>query len=232
MPGSNYPGQGYFGQEYPLLATGGDINASLNITEADDTLSAAGTLPVTATLSATEANDTLSSAGTVAVSGSLGATEAADSIASTASVGIAATLALTEASDTLTADGTVADAGGRTADLNVTEANDTLAATGSGPVQDVSGGNYRPWRLAKVSKKKKTEDEELAELAAFLRTVAEAKPKIIEIERPPVVYHGPLAAAFYEPRTTKTVNEIISRAKADAQRREDDDEEALLLLLD
>ena len=222
------------------LYTTPGINANLSVTEADDTLSAAATLAIAASLTVTEGNDSLTAAATLAIAASASLVEANDTLVATAALAIVAASALTEAPDTLLADGI--NGAQNTADLAVTEANDTLSASATlGDVPVTGGGSgfatgpyTGPFRR---KKKKKTENEELDELAEFLRAAAEVAPKPVLVPYKPIVYQGPLAAIFYEPiatierrRTTSAVNEIMARAKA-AQRREEDDEEALLLLI-
>ena len=68
------------------------------------------------TLAATQADQTLSSAGTVVVAGTLAATQAAQSLSSVGTVAIAGTLASTQAAHTLASVGTVAVAGALGAD--------------------------------------------------------------------------------------------------------------------
>ena len=183
------------------------VNASLAVTEANDTLSATIALSIAASSSPVESNDTLGATGALA---------------------IVAASAVAEAPDTLSADGVN---GGINAALSVTEANDTLGAAGtvSGDVESGDGRKYqygwKPWRLG-PSRKKKFE-EELEELEAFLKAVAVKPP--LEIYTP-IVYQGPLAAAFFESIEAIEQRRAINAIK-DAQRREDDDEEALLLLL-
>jgi hypothetical protein len=104
----------------------GSIHATVDITEADDTLSSTGTLLIQGTLSSTEANDTLSATAMLAIKGTASITEADDTLAATATLAIKGTVPITEASDTLSAAATLAIKG----TLAATEANDTLAAAG------------------------------------------------------------------------------------------------------
>ncbi len=108
----------------------GPISATLAATEANDTISAAATLPVIATLTATEANDTISAAATLPVTATLTATEAADTLSAAAGNIVGATLSVTEANDTLSG-AAVAVVG---ATLTITESADALAAAGTLPV--------------------------------------------------------------------------------------------------
>ena len=105
---------------------------ALSLTEANDTLSATGTVEVVATitgaLNVTEANDTVSAAGTTTVSGALGVTEANDTLAALATITIGGALNVTESNDTLSSAGTVSDYSVVTGTLNVTEADDTISA--------------------------------------------------------------------------------------------------------
>lgn len=108
------------------VSTGTSGTAS--ITEADDTVSAAGTVTLKGTASITEASDTLSSAVTLLIKGTASPAEAGDTLSSTATLLIKGTLSTTEASDTLAATGVLPITG----TLSVTEAGDTLSAQGAG----------------------------------------------------------------------------------------------------
>ena len=101
--------------------------ANLALTEANDTLSATGTHPVTATRAGTEAGDTLAAAGTLPVRAAAAVTEGSDTLTADGSVpssGINATLSITETNDSLTASGAVVVAG----TLSAAEANDSVSA--------------------------------------------------------------------------------------------------------
>lgn len=102
------------------VATGASAVASNCISVAIAESVASGTLAVT------EADDTLSAAGTVKVQGSAGITEANDTSSATGSSGVGGIVSITEANDTLSATGTVKIQ----AAAAITEANDTLSATG------------------------------------------------------------------------------------------------------
>ena len=88
-----------------LQSAAGAITGTLNVTEADDTLSSSGALAITGSLSATEASDTLSSNGAVSISGSSSITEEGDSLASSGSLAVSGSLSVTEASDSLSSTG-------------------------------------------------------------------------------------------------------------------------------
>lgn len=102
----------------------GPISGSAAITEADDTVSSAGTVALKGSLTATEASDTVSSAGALAIKAALAATEDGDTVSATGGVVIKADAAITEEGDTLSSfAGAVIYA-----DFAVTEADDTLSA--------------------------------------------------------------------------------------------------------
>jgi hypothetical protein len=126
-------------------------NASLNITEAGDSLSASGTVAdpvINVSLTKTEAADIVVASGTVDVKTNLTKTEAPDTISVTGSVAVSAALTKTEGGDTLVSAGSVAITAALTviesgdvlgamvaadiaASLSVTEAPDTLSAAGT-----------------------------------------------------------------------------------------------------
>jgi len=66
--------------------SGGAVVGTLTVTEADDTLSSAATVPIVAVASITEADDTLASTSSVAVQAVATSTEADDTLASNATV--------------------------------------------------------------------------------------------------------------------------------------------------
>lgn len=103
------------------------ITATLNLTEAADTLSSAASVNVSATLSVTESVDTVSGAASVSISGTLNLTEANDTFSGNTSVNIAVSASLTEDPDTLTGAVFVTSTG-ITADLSVIESSDTITA--------------------------------------------------------------------------------------------------------
>ena len=105
-------------------AAGGELTASLDKTEANDTQASDVVALLDATLDKTEANDTLSGVATAALVADLDKTEADDTLSGVATAALVADLAITEANDTLAAEAT-ADL---IADLAKTEANDTLEA--------------------------------------------------------------------------------------------------------
>ena len=141
-----------------------DAQAGLTVTEAADTVTASGTVPlapITANLSVTEAAQTLTSAVAVSVKGSAtvseaaqtltgaagvlakgtaGITEAAQTVTGAAAVTVAASATITEGAHTLTGSGAVSGAGGVTANASITEAGDTLSADGTVPKAAGGGG--------------------------------------------------------------------------------------------
>ena len=100
------------------------VNATLAVTEQDDTLSASATIDIQASLAATEASDVASALGKVDIAGSAAVTEANDTVAATTTLDIAASLAVTEADDVPSASGAVDIVGS----VAASEANDTLLA--------------------------------------------------------------------------------------------------------
>lgn len=105
----------------------GGITGTASITEAADTLSSTGVLPLAGTAALTEAADTLSAAATLPIAGAASLAEAADTLSSTGILPLAGAAALTEAADTLSAAGALPLAGAAA----LTEADDTLAGTGA-----------------------------------------------------------------------------------------------------
>lgn len=108
----------------PLPAT--DVNADLNVTENDDTLSASGGVEIQALLAATEANDVPSASGALQVTASAFITEQDDVGASTGTLSISGSVVVTEGDDVPSASGTVDVVGS----LAVVEDDDTLSAQG------------------------------------------------------------------------------------------------------
>lgn len=113
-----------------LLLFQGDatqVNGTLSITEANDTVAGAGALRISGVLARIEAGDTVASTATLAITGILSRTEAADTLAASGVLPIIGTALIAEANDTLIAPGTVLVQG----TLARTEANDTLSAAGA-----------------------------------------------------------------------------------------------------
>lgn len=108
----------------PIAATA--VNADLNVTEADDTLSATGGVEIQASLAATEANDVPSATGALQVTASAFITEQDDVGASTGILSISGSVVVTEGNDVPSASGTVDIVGS----LAVVEGDDTLSAQG------------------------------------------------------------------------------------------------------
>jgi hypothetical protein len=90
-----------------LQSAAGAITGTLNVTEADDTLSSTGALEISGSLNVTEEGDSLSSTGTLPITGSLAVTEDDDTLASSGTSGATGSLNVTEEGDTLTATATV-----------------------------------------------------------------------------------------------------------------------------
>lgn len=136
-----------------ILLPSSDVIGTLNITEANDTLSAAGELPILGSLSVTEANDTISAAGIVdLIIGTLIQTEADDTLLAEGSAGsIIGELSITEDDDTLLAEGfTGTNAIGT---LDIIEDDDTVVAFGGEPqpppvAQRIPGIEWQAWDRA------------------------------------------------------------------------------------
>lgn len=147
-PGASF---GYCGAAILILLPGSNTG-NLSVTEANDTVSSAGSLSVAGLLSATEASDSLSSAGAISisalasiaeatdtvsstgalsVSGSSSISEDADTVSSGATLSIDASASVTEQADALSASGTVAAPGSITGELAVTEQSDTVSSAGA-----------------------------------------------------------------------------------------------------
>lgn len=101
------------------------VTGNASITEAADTISAAGAVAVAGASAITEAADTISAAGAVAIAGSLSKTEAGDTISAAGAVAIAGSSAITEGADTLVAAASEAVHGS----ADITEGDDTIVAT-------------------------------------------------------------------------------------------------------
>lgn len=112
----------------PQQASSG-INASLSITEANDTLAATATVLVSPSLAVTEANDTIAATATVSVSAALAATEANDSLSASVAILVQASLAISEAADTLTATCNTLGVSAINAILFATEDDDRILAS-------------------------------------------------------------------------------------------------------
>ena len=121
------------------------------LTQADQTLSAAGTVgaagAITGTLNVTEASDSLAAIGTVLVGGTLSSTQASHTLAALGTVQVAATLAATQASHTLAALGSVGFPV-LTGSVTATQASHTLAATGLGAAFGPLVASQAPHTLA------------------------------------------------------------------------------------
>lgn len=114
-------------------ASGGGINAALSLTDATDTLTAAGSSTVAGALSLTDAADTLTATASSIVAATFSATDATDTLTAAASSIVAAALSLTDTDDIVTASGTVSSLG-VSASLSLTDADDALTAAASSVV--------------------------------------------------------------------------------------------------
>lgn len=106
------------------------VTGDAAITQAADTLSAAGTVEIAGAASVTQAADTTSAAGTVAVDGAASITQAANTTSAAGTVDIAGALAVTQADDTLSSAGTVGTVTS-TGDAAITQASDSVSAAGT-----------------------------------------------------------------------------------------------------
>lgn len=200
---------------------------------------------ITGSLAVTEANDTIAAAGTVAIVGSLAKTEANDTVVAAGIVPIDGDLAVAEANDTISAAGTVPNLGS----LVVTEANDTISATGAGGggavlptggAADVARRKYLDWLANRPRrlKKKKRRDDPPAPVQVIEPEPVEPKP------RRPV---KPSAEDIAEVLLTANVASVrrqtsaVAKAVADVapvvlaaleKGAEDDDDDILALLLE
>jgi hypothetical protein len=113
--------------------------ANVAITQANDTMAAAATHPVTANSSLTEGPDTLLATGAVTVGGSASLVEGPDTLVADGTSGsvINANLSVTEANDTLVADGSIT-LGPINVSASIVEANDTLSAASGVSVKGTS----------------------------------------------------------------------------------------------
>ena len=105
------------------------VAGDASITQAADTVSAAGVVAIAGDASITQAADTSSADGSVAIAGDAIATQAADTLSAdgtVSSAGVTGSASITQASDTLSAAGVVAIAG----DTSATQAADTASAAG------------------------------------------------------------------------------------------------------
>lgn len=119
------PGGHPYKSAAPTVASG--ITAAAAITEAGDTVSAAGTVKIAAAAAITEAADTVASTGTIAstlITATAAITEAGDTVSSAAVLRITATAAITEDGDTV-----LASSARITATAAVNDNADTCAAT-------------------------------------------------------------------------------------------------------
>jgi len=105
------------------------LTGSLAVSNANDTLSAAGAPTVSGSLAKANADDTSAAAGAPTVNGSLAQTNAADTLAASGSPTVTGSVAYTNANDTLAASGSTG--GGTTGTVNYTNADDTLSAAGN-----------------------------------------------------------------------------------------------------
>ena len=99
-------------------------------TNANDTVSAAGTTTIVGTSARTNANDSVSAAGTTTVVGTLAKTNANDTVSASGTTTVTGTVATTNANDTVDASGTVSSST-VTGTSSTSNANDTAAASGT-----------------------------------------------------------------------------------------------------
>lgn len=104
------------------------IAATSTIAEAGDTLTATAAAVIAAVGTMTEANDVVAAVAGVGISATVAIIESGDSLASTARLSVVAVLIVTEDADTLVASASGAPLAGITATLLVTEGNDRLVS--------------------------------------------------------------------------------------------------------
>lgn len=112
---------------YTVASTGS--TGSANVTNANDTVVASGTVTAVGTLARTNQNDTVVASGKATVTGSLAKTNQNDTSVASGKATATGTVNVTNANDTCIASGTVG--GETTGSANVTNANDTSVASGS-----------------------------------------------------------------------------------------------------
>ncbi len=116
------PYRRFFG---PTLASG--VTGSASITQAENTVSAAGTVAITGAASITQAANTVSVAGTVDITATASITQADSIVSSTGTVAIVGSAAITQADGTVSSAGAVAIVG----DSALTQAANTVSAIGA-----------------------------------------------------------------------------------------------------
>jgi len=130
---------GAIGVEVDSSASGASTGTA-SITEADDAVAGAATLPISGSAAVTESDDSAAGTGTLPISGSVGAAEADDTVSATGTAGTASTgsLSVTEGDDSLAGSGTLPLSGA----LAATEQDDAVAATGGAPAPPSTGSKY------------------------------------------------------------------------------------------
>ena len=142
-------------------ATASGATGTLATTNANDTVSASGTvggLGITGSLAKTNANDTSAASGSTTVIGSVSKTNANDSVSASGTTTIVGSLAKTNANDTCVASGAAGEITGSVAYAN---ANDTVSARGTAGLAQVGGGGGYVYGYVQRKKSVKEEREEL-----------------------------------------------------------------------
>lgn len=138
------------GRDYAYISGGSSITGNLSVTNANDSVSSAGTISIAATSAITNADDAVSSAATLAIAAGSSVANSDDAISSAGTLSLVAASSTTNADDgissdaaiTILADATVTNADDSIsseldldddidADVNVTNADDTLSASGT-----------------------------------------------------------------------------------------------------
>jgi hypothetical protein len=109
-------------------AVSGGISGSASITQADNTVSAAGVLPLAGVVSQTQSNNTLSATGALSITGILSTTQAGDVLSAAGTLPITGALDASQEGDGLSATGALAITG----ESDVTQDDNTIVASGTG----------------------------------------------------------------------------------------------------
>lgn len=222
----------------------GPIDASLSVTETNDTLAASATVEIIANVAATETNDVASASGTVDIVASAAITEANDTLSSSATLAIAGSAGATEGDDVPSVSGTVDLVGSFTAteendsfsassnlivdsSLAVTEEDDTLSASALMPIFYPRRGGDDEWARY---------EQRQIEWQEQLRRIIDRSWRIANGEIDPVTFE-PIPPPDYSAVIGELINQALSldQARTEAfmaeQERMQEDEAISILLL-